>query len=494
MGKPDFLSLKHVVISESPDLLRYSAPDAVIVSPEDYIAGETHDMQKDSRLRVINLCNGYDYLSKGYYCSLMAEARGQRCVPPVDNIITMNWKRLSRNLVTELNALLAKSYKAPLETEIGKTYLFTFGRSEDPALEFLSRRIFDALRFPLLSVELKHSAGQWLIGDIKPVALKSVPQPKLKVFEQALAAYTGKAWETARKPAQEKYWLGILHDPKEVMPPSNKGALEMFLRVAKKNNVYAELITKDDLSSLLEYDALFIRETTAIDHHTYRFAYKAEVEGMPVIDDTASIVRCSNKVFLHELLTSRSVSVPKTRILDAKTAKAIEKDLVFPLILKVPDGSFSRGVVKAATLEDYRRAAQDLFKRSALLLMQEFLPSAYDWRIGVLGGEPLFACRYFMARGHWQIYKHGADGKTKSGAHETVAIDDVPKKVLEQAIKATKGIGKGLYGVDLKETENGVYVIEVNDNPNIDKGVEDTKEGEVLYQKVIAHFEKLVNA
>ena len=45
------------------------------------------------------------------------------------------------------------------------------------------------------------------------------------------------------------------------------------------------------------------------------------------------------------------------------------------------------------------------------------MPTDYDWRIGVLDGEPLFACKYKMARGHWQIIKHEADGKyTEGGA------------------------------------------------------------------------------
>ena len=35
-------------------------------------------------------------------------------------------------------------------------------------------------------------------------------------------------------------------------------------------------------------------------------------------------------------------------------------------------------------------------------------------------------------------------------------------------------IGDGLYGVDLKETSEGVYIIEINDNPNLEHGVEDT--------------------
>lgn len=497
------MTIKHIIITETPQKMPSTDDTILVMSPQDFIflpsqqgQGTQHypDISKDKRIKVINLCHSYDYMSKGYYCSLMAEARGQRCIPSADNIITMKWSRLSKDLKDELNGLLAKYYKAQLGVQIAKTFLFIFGRSEEPKLEFLSRKIFDELRFPLLSVELKHNGEQWVIGHIESLALKNLPSQKQEIFESALLAYTGKAWSSTRKKAQEKFWLGILYNPKEALPPSDKGALGNFLRVAKKKNVYAELITKDDISSLLEYDALFIRETTAIDHHTYRFAYKAESEGIPVIDDTASIVRCSNKVFLYELMRAHNIAVPETTLIDNKSWKTIDWNCHEPMVLKVPDGAFSKGVVKVDGEAEYKAAAKSLFKRSDVLLMQEFMHSDYDWRIGVLGGEPLFACRYYMAEGHWQIVNHNAKTRKKSvGYHETLKLEDVPKPVMDAALKAARLMGNGLYGVDLKENDQGVFVIEINDNPNIDKGVEDTVEGDLLYERIIDHFEKLVN-
>lgn len=49
-------------------------------------------------------------------------------------------------------------------------------------------------------------------------------------------------------------------------------------------------------------------------------------------------------------------------------------------------------------------------------------------------------------------------------------VEEVPKKVITTALKAANLIGDGLYGVDLKQNDKGVYVIEINDNPNIDSG------------------------
>ena len=39
-----------------------------------------------------------------------------------------------------------------------------------------------------------------------------------------------------------------------------------------------------------------------------------------------------------------------------------------------------------------------LFEDTDLLLAQKFMPTDFDWRVGVLDGEPLFVCQYQMAR------------------------------------------------------------------------------------------------
>lgn len=95
-------------------------------------------------------------------------------------------------------------------------------------------------------------------------------------------------------------------------------------------------------------------------------------------------------------------------------------------------------------------ALKVLFDKSSILLAQEFTPTDFDWRIGILNGEPLYACKYYMAKGHWQIYCHYASGRSRCGLVETIPIYQVPRKVLDTALRAASFIGKGLYGVDLK--------------------------------------------
>jgi glutathione synthase/RimK-type ligase-like ATP-grasp enzyme len=156
-------------------------------------------------------------------------------------------------------------------------------------------------------------------------------------------------------------------------------------------------------------------------------------------------------------------------------------------VIKIPDGSFSRGIVKVQNRQELNLKVAELFAQSALLLAQEFLYTDFDWRIGIFNQKALYACRYFMVKNHWQIYRHGAH-KTDSGSFSTIPTFEVPKAVLDAALRATQLIGNGLYGVDVKEIDGKGYVIEVNDNPSIDNGVEDKYLGDELYLAIMNEF------
>ncbi|MBU3981934.1 MAG: RimK family alpha-L-glutamate ligase, partial [Proteobacteria bacterium] len=253
-------------------------------------------------------------------------------------------------------------------------------------------------------------------------------------------------------------------------------------------SIEAELIRKEDYGRLSEFDALFIRETTNVNHHTYRFARRAAAEGLVVLDDPESILRCTNKVFLAELLERHKIRTPKTMIVHRDNLAQVEQELGLPCILKKPDSSFSQGVSKAETREELMHYGRELLNDSELIIAQQFLPTPFDWRIGVLDKKPLFACKYFMANNHWQIIQRASDGKKQEGITETFRLEDVPKKVLCTAVKAANLIGDGLYGVDLKEIGCKVYLVEINDNPNLDAGNEDAQLQDELYTIVMASF------
>ena len=450
--------------------------------------------------RVINLCRRYGYLTAGYYCSLLAEARGQVPMPTVADVLSLTRKRLYAFAIPVLERLLSKTLR---KQDIPPTTDFDinifFGRPDDPSFKRLASETFDIFRFPVLRLRVeKTRAGSWKIGDISPIGLHQVPEHLQGAFFEALSAYTRTRGSRADRP-QSLYDLAILYDPSEVLPPSDKGALERFIRIGQELRIDVELITRKDFRRIPEFDALFIRTCTAIDHYTYQFARKAEQEGLVVMDDPGSILRCTNKVYLHEMLVRHGLPTPKCRSIsrlsfDESILSDLEEEIGYPMVIKIPDGSFSRGVLKAENRDQLRTIAETLLQRSRLILAQEYVYTKFDWRVGVLNGELLFVCQYMMSPNHWQIVKHKADGSFRQGGFKTLALADAPREVIEIGSKAAAMMGNGLYGVDLKETDSGIKIIEVNDNPNLDSGVEDKVLKSDLYKTILNEFIRRINA
>ncbi|NCC53390.1 MAG: ATP-grasp domain-containing protein, partial [Spartobacteria bacterium] len=201
-----------------------------------------------------------------------------------------------------------------------------------------------------------------------------------------------------------------------------------------------------------------------------------------------SIVRCTNKVYLAELMQRHRIRIPKTLIIHRDNVQRILEELSLPCILKQPDSSFSAGVVKAETVEEVATKSQMLLDKSELIIAQEYLPTDYDWRVGILDHKPLYVCKYFMADRHWQIVNHRGAGKIQEGPVEAVPIDEAPYGVVSTALRAANLIGHSLYGVDLKLIKNKCYVIEVNDNPSIEAGYEDMLLKNDLYDNIMRVF------
>ena len=80
------------------------------------------------------------------------------------------------------------------------------------------------------------------------------------------------------------------------------------------------------------------------------------------------------------------------------------------------------------------------------------------------------------------------EGTDRYGKYETIAWEMAPRKLINTALKAANLIGDGFYGVDLKQIGSEFYVIEINDNPSIDAGVEDKIIKDKLYERVMETF------
>jgi hypothetical protein len=84
----------HIIVVEHATDWRPAFPPHPVVLAKDYL--EKQEQFGHKGIKVINLCRSYAYLSTGYYCSLLAEARRHKVVPSVRTISELSKKSLYR--------------------------------------------------------------------------------------------------------------------------------------------------------------------------------------------------------------------------------------------------------------------------------------------------------------------------------------------------------------------------------------------------------------
>jgi glutathione synthase/RimK-type ligase-like ATP-grasp enzyme len=436
--------------------------------------------------KVFNLCRHYRYQSLGYYVSLIAEARGHKPVPTVLTMQDLRSPALVRIASDDLEELIQRS----LASVTGDRWTLHcyFGRAANKEHDRLATALFKQFTAPFLKARFVR-AEEWELDRLSAIPASAIPDDERAAALECAQAFFARRHRPTPAARPSRFDLAILWDPEDPTVPSDQRAIDRFVAAAERIDIEAEVIGREDYGRLLEFDALFLRVTTAVNHYSYRFARRAAAEGMVVIDDPLSILRCTNKVFLHELLGRNGIPLPRTRVVNRDDRATAADGVSFPCVVKQPDSSSSLGVFKADDAEALQAHLDRLFEVSDLVLVQEFLPTEFDWRIGMLDRQPLYASRYFMAPRHWQIIQHEtSSGQVRYGRSETVPVDEVPGACLDVASRAANLIGDSLYGVDLKPVDGGWVVIEVNDNPSIDHGVEDTVLKDRLYQAVMDSF------
>ncbi|ACS80956.1 GNAT family N-acetyltransferase [Maridesulfovibrio salexigens] len=471
-----------LIVTDDVRSLKKWSSELTLCSAQDYLSD--HNYAKSNRFHILNICNSYKIHSLGYYVSLLANARNHMVIPSVVNMKDVTTPMVAQSLLDEIENYLAA--KLSLITKQNFSLTIIMGKSSDQRFSELAQKLFRLFSIPFFSLCLQRK-DRWVVKKIKVLSVKNVMAEHEHLLQEALGEYSAKKRYTRPRLKHFKYDLAILVNPEEKTPPSCPDALDRFRKAAEKTGFYVEFITKADKRRICEFDALFIRETTAIENHTYAISRHAYTEGLVVIDDPWSIMLCSNKVFLHEKLGSEGICQPRGWLLTKKDiSEKRTQSLVFPLVLKLPESSFSQGVYRVDSHAELQERLNEMLKKSDLVIAQEFLVSEYDWRIGVLDNKPIFACKYFMAKNHWQIYNwDSSDAVDFSGQHEAVRIDQVPPSILKAAVRSSSLIGNGFYGVDLKEIGGKAYVIEVNDNPNVDFGIEDQLLGNELYERIM---------
>lgn len=267
-------------------------------------------------------------------------------------------------------------------------------------------------------------------------------------------------------------------------------ALTNFRLAAFELGHQLDFLFKSELKYLGNYDAVFIRALTDPLNTAYVVARLAELKGMRVIDTSESIRICCDKVNMYRRLMAHGVPIPDTGFLDSKevnedNARELFEAMGMPLVLKAPNSSFSAYVDRVSTVEEFVRVGKRFLRRADRIVVQQYMPSDFDWRVITLDGEVLAVVKYVFAQDKWKLMERSSNGEWARTIG--IAKDAADPKLLEVALRAAGAIGNSLYGVDIKEVDGDYYAIEVNDNPNIDAGNEDQANPEI-YRTIIQYL------
>lgn len=492
---PIYLSLKNkrrlmpnLIIVNNPKDWTFQIRGVELVAARSYLTNDKYSQMRNAR--VFNLCKSYRYQSVGYYVSLLAVARGHKPLPNISTIQDLKSQSMIRFVDDDLDELIQKSL-APIQSDTFTMSIY-FGRNLAKRYDRLALHLYNLFPAPLLRAEFVKTKDQWHLQDISAISTGEIPLEHHKfLIDVATEHFAGRRVATPKR-KNLRYDLAILWNPQEEEGPSDEKAVKKFITAGEDLGLNCEVVSRDDFGRIAEYDALFIRETTNVNHHTYKFARAAAAEGLVVVDDPESILKCSNKVYLAELLEHHSIATPKTTIVHRENLETALKEIGVPSVLKQPDSAFSQGVLKVDTAEDFIKEATRLLSRSDLVVVQEYVPTDFDWRVGIFDNRPLFVCKYYMVKNHWQVIKRDSVGRKREGRFETLPVELAPSQVVRTALRAANLVGNGLYGVDIKQIDRTCYVMEINDNPNVDSGIEDQVMKYSLYERIMEVFLKRI--
>ena len=475
--------MRALIVVENPRHWPESFEGAEVVPARAYLTGTR--FQEARRAAVFNVCRSYAYQTLGYYVSLLAAARGHRALPSVSTLQDMRLGPLVRQAGEQLDARIQRDL-SPLASDEFDLEVY-FGRNVAHRYDHLARALFNEFPAPLLRARFVREE-RWRLKSIRPIPASEVPEAHRSFLVEQASAYFRRRPVRQRPSREFQYDLAILFDEDDPFAPSDAKALRRFTMAAADADIGCEIIEPHDAGRIAEFDALWIRETTRVDHHTYRMARRAEAEGLVVLDRPDAIIRSSNKVYQAEVFARAGIPSPRTLVVGEGSEDEVEREIGLPCVVKRADSSFSLGVTRVETRDELEEALRQLFAESELGIVQAWTPSDFDWRIGVLDREPLFFARYHMARGHWQIAHHDPAAGTRYGKVEAVAGGEVPDDVLEAAVSAAGLFGDGLFGVDVKVSGGRPQVMEVNDNPNLEAGYEDAIEPSRIYRRLAGYF------
>ena len=222
-----------------------------------------------------------------------------------------------------------------------------------------------------------------------------------------------------------------------------------------------------DLESVPDVDVILER---SINHSRSLYGLRLfEAAGIQCINSANVAKICGDKILTSVALKEAGVRQPPVRVAftEASALNAIE-ELGYPVVLKPAVGSWGRLLSKV----NDRESAEAILEHKSLLgsyhhsifYIQKYVEKkGRDIRSFVVGDECIAAI--YRSSEHW--ITNTARGAVASGC-------EVNANIAEISLAAADAVGGGILAVDLFETEDGLYVNEVNYTMEFRNSIETT--------------------
>lgn len=182
-----------------------------------------------------------------------------------------------------------------------------------------------------------------------------------------------------------------------------------------------------------------------------------ELKGVKVVNDMQTATTCGNKLLTTLALVKRGVPTPHTILTFGTEAslKALE-DFGYPAILKPTVGSWGKLL---AILND-KESAESIFEDRENMyplyqvhyIQEKVSRPPRDIR-AIVVGEDVVAAIYRTSSSSWRT--NTSRGAKSENCPITVELEDL-------CLAAARSVGRGIFGVDLMETSDGLVVHEIN--------------------------------
>lgn len=214
------------------------------------------------------------------------------------------------------------------------------------------------------------------------------------------------------------------------------------------------------------FDAVIPRIGASITQYGLSVIRQFEMMGAYTLTESIALGRSRDKLRSLQLLSRKSVGMPKTGF-----AHSVDntKDLInlvggAPLVIKLTEGTQGKGVVLAETNKAAESVIDAFRELKADFLIQEFIKEAggSDVRCLVVGKKVVAA-----------MERTAAEGEFRSNLHRggTAELTRLTPEERATAVTSAQCMGLNVAGVDILRSNRGPLVMEVNSSPGLE-GIE----------------------